>query len=168
MSEGSSTESSLYADVNTTMMWLKNMGLTGDRLVLYGFSLGTSAATELTANPTVLTPMKLILEAPFASVEKMQQDANAISVPRAMYADIVLDNAEEIKKVNQPFLWIHGIDDSFVNISNGELVYANHPGQENITKFARRIPEGEHSTVPRAMGSNEYINLVADFIAGAL
>lgn len=168
MSEGSSTESSLYADVNTAMKWLKDMGLTGDRLVMYGFSLGTSAATEVTANWTVLKPMKLILEAPFASVNKIQQDANVISVPSAMYLNIVLDNAEEIKKIDQPFLWIHGEADDFIQIGNGELVYANHPGQENVDKFARRIPNGGHSTVPPIMGLEVYMKLVGDFIAGEL
>ena len=29
--------------------------------------------------------------------------------------DLKIDNAEEIKKVKQPFLWIHGTNDNFLN-----------------------------------------------------
>lgn len=165
MSEGSSVESSLYADVNAAMLWLKNMGLSGERLVVYGFSLGSAPATELTANPTVLTPMKLILEAPFASVHKMQQDATQLSMPQSYFADIKLDNAEEIKKIQQPFLWIHGEEDAFLRIEHGELVSTNYQG---VHKVERRVPGGEHSTVPKAMDINVYIKLIGDFISGVI
>jgi len=50
MSEGKPDEESLYADTDAALAWLKQKGLTDGRLVIYGYSLGTSAATEITAN----------------------------------------------------------------------------------------------------------------------
>lgn len=76
LSEGKPSESSLYADADAAMQWLKQQGLSSDRLIIYGFSMGTAPATELTAKPRSLTPSKLILEVIFASAEvfiKMQQ-----------------------------------------------------------------------------------------------
>ena len=161
MSEGNSTESGLYADVNAALGWLKNMGLTNERLIMYGFSMGTAPATELTANPTVLTPSKLILESPFASAAKMAQDASYISMPETYFVDLKIDNAEEIKKVQQPFLWIHGVDDTFLKIEHGELVSKNYQG---VYKVEKRVPGGAHSNVPGIMGLNIYLQLLKDFI----
>src|SRR4051812_27094740 len=42
LSEGKPTEDGLYADVDAGMQWLKANGLTDNRLVMYGFSLGTA------------------------------------------------------------------------------------------------------------------------------
>ena len=61
MSEGEPTEDALYTDVEAGLKWLKNSGLTNDRLVIYGFSMGTAPATKLSAEPRSLKPCKLIL-----------------------------------------------------------------------------------------------------------
>jgi pimeloyl-ACP methyl ester carboxylesterase len=161
MSEGSPSELGLYADVNTSLQWLKDNGLTSERLIMYGFSLGTAPATELTANPTVLTPAKLILESPFASAAKMSQDASYLSMPYTYFTDLKIDNAEEIKKVSQPFLWIHGADDAFLKIEHGELVSKNYKGSYKVEK---KVPGGAHSNVPGIMGIAEYMLLMKNFI----
>ena len=62
LSAGKPTEEGMYADVDACMKWLKEKGLVNERLVIYGFSLGSASATELSANPKTLTPSKLILE----------------------------------------------------------------------------------------------------------
>ncbi len=161
MSEGTPTEEGLYADVNTALQWLKDNGLTGDRLIIYGFSLGSAPAAELTANPTVLTPSKLILESPFASAAKMSQDASYLSMPYTYFTDLKIDNAEEIKKVQQPFLWIHGENDAFLQIQHGELVSKNYNG---VFKMEKRVPGGAHSDVPGVMGLDVYKQLLKDFL----
>ena len=60
MSEGKPSEEGMYTDVNTALNWLKKSGLTNDRLVMYGFSLGTAPACELTANTRDMVPSILI------------------------------------------------------------------------------------------------------------
>jgi pimeloyl-ACP methyl ester carboxylesterase len=42
MSEGEPSESGLYADADAAMQWLKSKGLSNDRLVMYGYSMGTA------------------------------------------------------------------------------------------------------------------------------
>jgi pimeloyl-ACP methyl ester carboxylesterase len=157
-SEGKSTEEGLYADVDAALQWLKERGLTNDRLIMYGFSLGSAPATEITANPErfSMNPSKLILEAPFASSAVMVQDAAKMAFPSSFYTNIKIDNAEEIKKVNTPFLWIHGIEDDFLSmVTHGEVVYKNYGGPEN-KKVGIRVPEAGHGGVPSKLGFRFY------------
>lgn len=164
-STGKPTEAGMYYDVDACMAWLKSQGLTDNRFIMEGFSLGCAPSTELTANPRTLIPSKLILEAPFASFDYMVQDIAKLSVPGSLYGNLEVDNAEEIKKVQQPFLWIHGEADDYVGIHHGALVAQNYHG---VKKIERRIPGGGHSTVPMVMGFDAYMDLIADFITGAI
>jgi len=162
LSEGEPTEEGLYSDVDAALKWLKEKGLTSDRLIIYGYSMGSAPATELTANPRTLTPSKLILEAPFASAEVMVQDAALLDMPSSFYVNLEIDNAEEIKKVDQPFLWFHGIDDDYIKMeTNGEVVFKNYSGEKGIPN---RIERAHHNDVPEIMGFEEYSKVVLDFI----
>jgi pimeloyl-ACP methyl ester carboxylesterase len=163
MSTGTTTESGLTTDVNTCMQWLKDHGLTSDRTVLYGYSLGSAPATTLAADPQALRASKLILEAPFASAEVMVQDAALAALPASYFTDIRVDNAEKIQNVDQPFCWIHGINDDFLKIdTHGEVVYNHYQGSYSE---AHRIPEAVHNNVPTVMGYGEYVRVVGEFVA---
>lgn len=162
LSEGKPTEKGLYADVDAALQWLKSNGLTNNRLVIYGFSMGTAPATKLTAEPQSMIPHKLMLEAPMASAEVMVQDATGLALPGSFATDLKVNNAELIKKVQQPLFWIHGVNDDFLSIkTQGELVYKNHMG---IYKEAHRINGAGHSDVPKVMGFQNYLKAVGDFI----
>jgi pimeloyl-ACP methyl ester carboxylesterase len=162
LSEGKPSENGLYADVDAALQWLKMNGLSDNRLVMYGVSMGTAPATKLTAEPRSMRPVKLMLEAPFASSEVMVQDATGLALPATFVTDLKINNAEEIKTVQQPFFWIHGIDDHYLNITtNGELVYQNHKG---IYKEAHRVPGAGHSNVPNTMGFQNYLKTAENFI----
>ena len=144
------------------MKWLKGKGLTNDRLIIYGFSLGSASATELTANPRSLTPAKLILEAPFGSAAIMVQDASQLNMPADYFTDLKIDNAEEVKKVNQPFLWIHGNNDNFLNYkTHGQAVYNNYSG---IYKEKYLVDGADHGEVPAKMGFTNYLQVLGSFI----
>jgi pimeloyl-ACP methyl ester carboxylesterase len=162
LSEGKPSEEGLYADVNEAMKWLQSNGLTGNRLVMYGFSMGTAPAVKLTAEPQSLVPSKLMLEAPMASAELMVQDASALALPGSFFTDLKIDNGEKIKKINQPFFWIHGIDDDFIDINQGELVYKNYKG---VHREAHSSPNAGHSNVPNTFGFENYLQAVGNFIA---
>jgi pimeloyl-ACP methyl ester carboxylesterase len=162
MSEGNPTESGMYADAEAALKWLHDKGLTGNRLVIYGFSLGTAPATYKTANPGILKPAKLILEAPFAAASVMVQDASVLALPPSYFTNIKIDNAREIKKVQQPFMWIHGIDDKFLNIdTHGRVVYGNYQG---VYGEAHMIPGGTHTNVPAVWGLENYKAAIDSFI----
>ncbi len=162
LSGGDPHEQGMYNDVATCMEWLKSKGLSGDRLMMYGFSLGSAPACELTANPAPLAPSKLILEAPFASAAVMVQDASQLNMPAEYFTDLKIDNAEEIKKVKQPLFWIHGDNDNFLNYkTHGEVVYKNHAGEY---KEMHLVAGADHGEVPEKAGFENYLKMLGDFI----
>lgn len=162
LSSGKPTENGMYADVDACMKWLKEKGLDNSRLMIYGFSLGTASACKLTAEPRTLTPSKLILEAPFASSSVMVQDASQLNMPASYFTDVKIDNAEEIKKVQQPFLWLHGTGDNFLNYkTHGEVVYKNYSG---IYKEKYLVDGADHGEVPAKMGFETYLKTLGIFI----
>lgn len=163
LSEGKPSEEGLYADADAALQWLKGNGLANNRLVMYGFSMGSAPATRLTAAPRIMVPAKLMLEAPFAAADAVVQDATRLAVPASAFTDVKINNAESIKSVAQPFFWIHGAADDYLNITtHGELVYNNYKG---TYKEAHRIAAAGHSNIPNTMGFANYLKAVGDFIA---
>lgn len=171
LSEGEPSEEGLYIDVDTALQWLKKQGLSNDRLIIYGYSLGTAPAIALTANPRSMEPARIIIESPFASAEMMVQESTGLVLPGIYVTDLELNNAEEIKNVppSLPLLWIHGVEDAFLDIDNhGEVVYKNHPGKDGVDKFAVRVDGADHTSVPEVMTFPKYTTLINDFITGGL
>jgi len=168
MSAGKPSESGLYADVRAAINWLQSKGLSSDRLYIYGFSLGSAPAVELSVNPETLTPKKVILEAPFASAEVMVQDAALIAIPGTYVTNAKIDNANKVKSMNQPLLWLHGLDDDFLSIkTHGEVVFKNHPGPD---KTALRVEGATHTNLPQILaeqndGYDYYLTIIHDFIS---
>lgn len=163
LSDGPPSESGLYADVDAAIQWLQSNGLTGNRFIIYGFSMGSAPTCELSANPRTLRPHKLILEAPFASAAVMAADGSGLDLPGSFVTNLKIDNAEEIKKVKQDFCWIHGTVDNFLSIkTHGELVFKNHGG---LYKEAHRVSGADHGNVPIALGYAKYTQILEKFIA---
>jgi len=164
MTKGSASEENMYSSTRGALQWLKDRGLSDERLVMMGFSLGSAPVCEVAGHlgEYPLNPSKIILEAPFASAEILIQDGGILSMPGSFLVDLKIDNATEIKKVNIPLLWIHGEDDSFLTVAHhGQLVYDNKPGP----KEKALVPGGEHETTPFVMGYQTYIDRIAAFIA---
>ncbi|PBQ30493.1 hypothetical protein CNR22_01485 [Sphingobacteriaceae bacterium] len=162
LSSGKPAEDGMYADVDACMKWLKEKGLDDKRLIIYGFSLGSASACELSANTKSLRPSKLILEAPFGSSAVMVQDASQLTMPADYFTDVKIDNAEEIKKVNQPFLWLHGTKDNFLNYkTHGEVVYKNYQGSY---KEKYLVDGADHGEVPAKMGFEIYLKTIGNFV----
>jgi alpha/beta superfamily hydrolase len=163
LSKGKPTEKGMYADVNACLQWLKDKGLSSSRLIMYGFSLGTAPTCELSGNPTVLTPSKMILEAPFAGAAVMVQDASQLNMPADYFTDLKIDNAEEIKKCPQPLLWLHGTNDNFLNyITHGPVVYNNHTG---TYKQHIAVNGADHGEVPAKYGFDNYLKSLHAFVS---
>ncbi|MCO4807398.1 MAG: alpha/beta hydrolase [Flavobacteriales bacterium] len=162
LSEGPSTEEGMYADVDACMRWLKLMGLTDERLIIYGFSVGSAPATKLTAEPRTMQPAMLMLEAPFASEEVFVEDASGLSLPGSYFTSLEINNGDLIRKVEEPFFWIHGVDDDYIQIkTHGETVFGNYEGTYSE---AHRIEGGNHGDTPYIMGYPEYLTALAKFI----
>lgn len=162
LSEGTPSEENLYADANAALEWLKSYGLTGERLVMYGYSLGSAPATELTAFPRALVPSKLVLESPFASSETMVQDGTKLSLPASFFTNAKIDNADKIEEVEQPFLWLHGTEDDFLALeTHGETVFKNYKG---LYSEAHRVDGAGHNDVPLVVGFENYLSTLEHFL----
>jgi pimeloyl-ACP methyl ester carboxylesterase len=162
MSKGEPSEEGMFADVDACMKWLRDYGLNDSRTFIYGFSLGSAVATKLSAEPRTLKPSKLILEAPFAGTDIMVQDASQLNMPGIYFTEQKVKNAELIKSVKQPFMWIHGEKDQFLNAeTHGRLIYKNYGG---MAKEAHLIPEADHPNVPVVWGIDNYKKAVLNFI----
>ena len=167
-SEGKPDENGFYADINAAIVWLEEQGLTGDRLIMYGFGLGSTVAVELTESPRSLTPAKIILEAPIASFESLIQDTTLQSTPRSYLSDLDFNNVDKMKNITQPLMWIHGTEDKVYNInSQGQFLYDQHSGTENTDKFSRRIAGASHENIPQKFdnGLEGYVFDILTFIS---
>lgn len=162
LSTGKSTEESLYQDVRTCLNWLDSKNVTSSQVIMYGFSLGTIPAIDLSAYYTVSAPNKLIIEAPMASVENLTEEALLLDVSSTFFTSLKFDNVEKIKNVSQPLMWIHGKEDDYLSISNGEAIFERHTG---TFKEPHRIDGGNHGDLPLVMGFQNYSNKVLSFIS---
>ncbi len=160
-SEGVPTEDGMYADARAALDWLRGKGVESRKLIMYGFSLGSAPAVQLTAHPGLLRPSRLILEAPFASTKEMVRDASLLNMPASFFTTVEVDNAGKIKNVKCPFLWIHGVEDDFLSIkTHGEVVFRNYRG----TGKAVRVVGANHGSIQTTMGFDAYRNVLLDFI----
>lgn len=162
LSQGTPSEAGMYADVDACMQWLKDRGLTSERLIIYGYSMGSASATELTAHPRSLEPHWLIHESPFASAAVLVEDASSLNMPGSFLTNLEIDNAEEIKLVDHPYLLFHGIEDHFLRIvTNGDVVYKNYAGPRG--EFFR-VEGADHGTIPPTLGLSDYRQKIQSFI----
>lgn len=169
MSTGKPSEQNMYDAVNGGLKWLKEQGMSNDRLAVYGYSLGSAPACEISSQSGYhLKPSWLILENPFASSEVMVQSSVGLSLPGSYFTNAKIANAEKIKAVQQPFMWMHGTNDSFLAIdTHGEVVYNNYSG---IRGEAHRIAGAEHDGekgVPKVMGFASYLAAIEQFLTAS-
>ena len=163
-SEGTPTEQGIYEDVRAAYQWLLNEGASSQRIIIYGFSLGSAPATDLAAyGMSNEFPVKLILESPFASTDFIAQESTLIEVSASYITDLEFDNAEKIKLVDQPLMWMHGIEDDYVAITNGEAIISNYSGVDSTYVRVEGANHGQDG-VPQTMGYQNYLNAVQEFI----
>lgn len=163
-SEGTPTEQGMYEDVRAAYQWLLHEGASSQRIVIYGFSLGSAPATDLVAYGMGNEfPLKLILESPFASTDFIAQESTLIEVSASHITELEFDNAEKIKLVDQPLMWMHGIEDDYVAITNGEAIISNYSGSDSTYIRVEGANHGQDG-VPQTMGYQNYLNAVQEFI----
>lgn len=161
MSEGEPTEQGLYEDANAAIDWLIAKGVSPSRTVFYGYSLGAIPAIDRAAYRSDFVPAKLLTEAPLASVQNLVQNSTLITVESGYVTSLEFNNAEKIKLVTSPYLWFHGVNDTYVAIQNGELIFNNYPLS---TKEAVRVEFSDHIEVPVKLGYDVYLDYVKSFI----
>lgn len=164
MSEGESDEEGLSEDVDAAINWLKNHGAKAENTMYYGFSLGCIPAIERAAFKTDFKPSKIIIEAPLASIANLAQSSTIINVDPIFITNLKFNNSENIKSVKIPLLWFHGVEDDYIALPNGQLIYDNHSG---AFKEGIKVEEGGHSSVPQTYGFSKYVAKLGEFISNS-
>ncbi len=160
MSQGSSTEQGLYEDADAAIDWLIAHGADPSKTYCYGFSLGAIPTIDRAAYRDDFKFEKIMIEAPLGSVQNLV-NSSTLGMNAGFVTTLEFPNSEKIKEVAAPLLWMHGVEDTYISIDNGELIYANHGGTE---KKAIRVEGSDHSQVPIKMGYFNYMDEVLNFI----
>lgn len=108
-----------------------------DRIVLWGFSLGSGVAVALAADHAV---SGLILEAPYTSIADVAAAAFPFLPVRLLLKDS-FHSDQRIARVRAPLLIMHGERDSTISISFGDKLFALAHEPKQFVRF----PEGGHN-----------------------
>jgi hypothetical protein len=122
---GNPSETGLYKDALGGIEWLNKKGISNDRIILYGESLGTAITTEVAQNENFAG---IILEAPFTSMVDMGQKIYPIFPVKFLLKD-KYESKNKIKNIKSPILVLHGRKDKIVPFYMGEKIFemANNP-----------------------------------------
>jgi uncharacterized protein len=108
-----------------------------DRIVVWGFSLGTGVAVALAAEQPV---GRLILEAPYTSIADVAASAFPIFPVRLIMKDPFRSD-QRIARVTAPLLILHGARDPTIPIGLGERLFALAREPKQLVRFS----EGGHN-----------------------
>ena len=108
-----------------------------DKIVVWGFSLGTGVAVALAAEQPV---RRLILQAPYTSIVDVAAPAFWFAPVRLLMRDQFRSDLR-IGQVKVPLLVMHGERDPTIPIALGERLFA----MANEPKQFVRFPEGGHN-----------------------
>ena len=110
-----------------------------DRIVAWGFSLGTGVATALAAEHPV---GKLILEAAYTSITEIAGSLLRIVPVRLLMRD-PFHSDQRITRVTASLLLMHGTSDPAIPISFGERLFALAHEPKQFVRF----PDGGHDNL---------------------
>jgi hypothetical protein len=110
-----------------------------DRIVVWGFSLGTGVAVAVAADHPV---GKLILEAPYTSIADIA-GAKFRFVPVRWLLRDPFRSDERIGRVNAPLLIMHGEKDPVISVRFGERLFALAHQPKQFVRF----PDGGHENL---------------------
>jgi fermentation-respiration switch protein FrsA (DUF1100 family) len=155
-SEGTVGEAGLYRDAEAGYRYLTDtLKIPPERIVLYGFSLGSGVATELA---TVEPVAGLILEGAYTSIRDSAQESHPL-VPIPLFLADRLNTLARIASVSAPKLFIHATNDTTVPISHGRALFAAALGKKTFLE----VP-GEHATAYKTDAKTFYDG-IATFLA---
>jgi alpha/beta superfamily hydrolase len=160
-SEGKSESiEDLVADSEACIAWLQERGLSKERLIVYGYSLGAMPAAHLAANPSILEIEKIVLDAPQTTSTKLLQDATGLSLNGSTVTSFEYNIPLALEDYDNYLLWIHGMDDKTASFENFKYVYDRY---DNPKKSSAELEGIGHSTAID-MGFPAYEKLMLNFI----
>ena len=152
-SSGSPSEQGLLRDAAAAYAFASARYGT-DRMVVWGFSLGSGVAVALAADQRI---GKLVLEAPYTSITEVAGAAFPFLPVRWLIRDPFRSDLR-IARVTAPLLIMHGARDSTISIDLGESLFALAHEPKQFVRF----PNGGHNDL------DDYgaVETARDFIYG--
>jgi fermentation-respiration switch protein FrsA (DUF1100 family) len=134
---GQPSETGFYSDARAALDFLAEQGVTAERIVLYGESLGTGVAVQMAVERGCAA---LVLEAPYTSVGAVAQGRYWMFPVRHLVLD-KFDSLSKIGRVRCPVFIMHGERDRIIPIRYGRELF--HAASE--PKEAKWFADGNHT-----------------------
>jgi fermentation-respiration switch protein FrsA (DUF1100 family) len=121
-SEGRTTERGIYRDADAAWRYLIDVrGIVASDIVIFGRSLGASAASWLAAQHQ---PLALIVESSFTSIPDIAQDLYPW-LPARWLSRLSHATRDYVRDVLCPILVVHSRDDEIIPFHHGEAIFAS-------------------------------------------
>ncbi|MDO8607748.1 MAG: alpha/beta hydrolase [Phaeospirillum sp.] len=150
---GRPTEAGLYADGHAAIQWLTSRGVSASRLVLYGESLGSGVAMEMTR---LIEPMMVVLECPFTSLPDLAPSYILPVLARAAMVDR-FDNLSKIGGLKAPLLVVHGDLDETTPVALAHILL----DAADTVKNGVFLPHGHHNDLWDHGAAEHILNFMA-------
>lgn len=131
-SSGTPTEAANIADAGLAYDWLRQMGVTSDRIVLFGESLGSGIAVLLAASKPVAG---VILDSPYTSLVDVATRHFPYLGLRWLLRDRYV-SIDHIAAIGAPLLILHGEKDGVVPFSLGRRLFEAAREPKRFVAFA--------------------------------
>jgi len=158
-SGGTISEEGTYRDGAAAVDFLRNRYDVGAKqLILFGRSLGAAPALEAA---TIVPPLAVILESPFASIRDMAREMFPV-LPIGALLRTRYDNLEKVRKIKSPLLVLHGDHDEVVPFAQGKKVFDAAPEPKS---FYTIVGAGHNNTY--IVGGERYFLTLKEHIERA-
>lgn len=138
-SEGKTSQAAVESATIKQRDFILRQGISDDRLVYFGTSLGSGVASQLAEHHP---PSLLILDAPFNSIADMTRRLVPFLPINLLMRDQYRSH-EALEGLQVPVIWIHGTNDSVVPLSQGQKLFDGYDGP----KEAHIIDGGQHTNL---------------------
>jgi len=133
---GKPSEKGLYEDARSSLRWLNELGVKENQIIIYGESLGTSVAVEVSQNKKF---SGIILEAPFTSMSQIGKKYYSIFPVDLLLKD-KFNTLDKLKNIRSPVIVLHGKKDRIVPFAMGKKIY----DKLEVRKFSYFTNEDDH------------------------
>ena len=157
-STGAPTEDGLIADAEAAYAKARELGVSPERIFLFGESLGTGVAIALATRREV---RGIALEAPYSSTADVASSIYWYVPVRLLMRDQFLSD-ERVKNVRAPILILHGDADRVVPIRFGEKLFA----AANEPKEFFRITGAGHQALDDPRAQKRLVEWVNEVMKG--